>query len=60
MNRYFQGTIRDIHIATIRNDVDEFRKKIEDPVSPVILCSKDINGLNVLHKVSVELNIRLK
>jgi hypothetical protein len=50
-----KGTIKDIHIATIKNDIDGFRKKVEEPVSPIIVSSKDSNGLTVLHKVSSNL-----
>ncbi|XP_058794332.1 uncharacterized protein LOC131666023 isoform X2 [Phymastichus coffea] len=49
---FIMGTIKDIHAATIKNDIDTFRKKVEDPVSPIILSSKDCNGLNVLHKAA--------
>jgi len=33
------------------NDGDLCKKKM-DELSPVVLCGKDCNGLNVLHKVS--------
>ncbi|KAI4481677.1 hypothetical protein M0804_009198 [Polistes exclamans] len=47
---FIMGTVKDIHAATVKNDLEGLKKKLEDPVSPVILCSKDANGLNVLHK----------
>lgn len=47
----FQGTVKDVHSATVKNDLVGMKKKLEDPVSPIILRSKDGNGLNVLHKV---------
>uniref|UniRef100_A0A0C9RYC7 Slc24a1 protein n=1 Tax=Fopius arisanus TaxID=64838 RepID=A0A0C9RYC7_9HYME len=46
------GTIKQIHNGVVKNDVEGFLEKIADPVSPVILCSKDMNGLNVLHKAA--------
>nr|XP_031836063.1 uncharacterized protein LOC116428513 [Nomia melanderi] len=48
---FIMGSVKDIHSATIQNDLEEFRKKI-DSTSPIILCSKDSNGLNVLHKAA--------
>ena len=47
-----QGTIKEIHARTVKNDLEGFKRKISDPVSPIILCSKDLNGHNALHKVS--------
>ncbi|KAL2711956.1 Arginine kinase [Vespula squamosa] len=47
-----QGTVKDVHSATVKNDLQGLKKKLEDPVSPIILCSKDANGLNVLHKAA--------
>ena len=47
----FQGTIKELHSRTIKNDVEGFKRKIADPVSPIILCGKDAHGHNVLHKV---------
>ncbi|XP_063974587.1 uncharacterized protein LOC135161174 isoform X6 [Diachasmimorpha longicaudata] len=49
---FIMGTIKQMHSAVVKNDIDEFLEKIADPVSPVILCSKDMNGLNVLHKAA--------
>ncbi|XP_011496786.1 PREDICTED: uncharacterized protein LOC105361344 [Ceratosolen solmsi marchali] len=49
---FIMGTIKDIHLATIKNDIEGFRKSVEEPVSPIILSSKDNNGLNVLHKAA--------
>ncbi|XP_046606745.1 uncharacterized protein LOC124298594 isoform X2 [Neodiprion virginianus] len=49
---FIMGTVKDIHTATVKNDVDGFRQKVSDPVCPVILTSKDANGLNVLHKAA--------
>lgn len=47
-----QGTIKGMHNAVVKNDLEVFKKKIASPVSSIILCSKDANGLNVLHKVT--------
>jgi hypothetical protein len=44
--------IKDIHTTVINNDLEGLKKKLEEPVSPVVLCGKDCNGLNALHKVS--------
>ncbi|XP_011300880.1 uncharacterized protein [Fopius arisanus] len=49
---FIMGTIKQIHNGVVKNDVEGFLEKIADPVSPVILCSKDMNGLNVLHKAA--------
>ncbi|XP_015123171.1 uncharacterized protein LOC107045408 [Diachasma alloeum] len=49
---FIMGTIKQIHNAVVKNDIEGFLEKIADPVSPVILCSKDMNGLNVLHKAA--------
>ncbi|XP_015185823.1 PREDICTED: uncharacterized protein LOC107071377 isoform X2 [Polistes dominula] len=49
---FIMGTVKDIHAATVKNDLEGLKKKLEDPVSPIILCSKDANGLNVLHKAA--------
>ncbi|XP_019698177.1 uncharacterized protein LOC105185779 [Harpegnathos saltator] len=49
---FIMGTIKDIHTATINNDLDGLKKKLEEPVSPVVLGGKDCNGLNALHKAA--------
>ncbi|XP_033220380.1 uncharacterized protein LOC117174999 isoform X2 [Belonocnema kinseyi] len=49
---FIMGTIKEIHARAIKNDVEGFKRKIADPVSPIILCSKDINGHNALHKAA--------
>ncbi|KAF7379342.1 hypothetical protein HZH66_014713 [Vespula vulgaris] len=49
---FIMGTVKDVHSATVKNDLQGLKKKLEDPVSPIILCSKDANGLNVLHKAA--------
>ncbi|XP_034178456.2 uncharacterized protein LOC117603414 isoform X2 [Osmia lignaria lignaria] len=48
---FIMGTVKDVHAATVNNDLDELRNKV-DSSSPIILCSKDSNGLNVLHKAA--------
>lgn len=48
-----QGTIKDIHATVINNDLEGLKKKLDEPpISPIVLCGKDGNGLNSLHKVS--------
>ncbi|XP_063228359.1 uncharacterized protein LOC134534157 [Bacillus rossius redtenbacheri] len=49
---YIMGTIRDVHAAAVSNDVATFKKKTADPVPGAMLCSKDQNGLNPLHKAA--------
>ncbi|KAK2575088.1 hypothetical protein KPH14_008818 [Odynerus spinipes] len=49
---FMMGTIKEIHAATVKNDLEGLKKKLEEPVLPIILCSKDTNGLNVLHKAA--------
>ncbi|XP_076643391.1 uncharacterized protein LOC143353732 [Halictus rubicundus] len=48
---FIMGTVKEIHTAAVNNDLEELRKKI-DSTSPIVLCSKDSNGLNVLHKAA--------
>lgn len=48
-----QGTIKDIHTAVVENDYEKVKSLTEDPVPPVILSSKDINGMTALHKVNL-------
>ncbi|XP_034950982.1 uncharacterized protein [Chelonus insularis] len=47
---FIMVSIKQIHSAVVKNDIDTFLKKIEDPVSPIILSAKDSNGLTILHK----------
>ncbi|XP_044592155.1 uncharacterized protein LOC123270250 isoform X1 [Cotesia glomerata] len=49
---YIMVTIKQIHQAVINNDLNTLQDKIAEPVSPVILCAKDSNGLNPLHKAA--------
>ncbi|KAK1120949.1 hypothetical protein K0M31_010733 [Melipona bicolor] len=48
---FIMGTIKDVHAATTNNDLERLRKKIE-ATSPIVLCAKDSNGLNVMHKAA--------
>ncbi|XP_070169164.1 uncharacterized protein [Polyergus mexicanus] len=48
---FIMGTIKDVHTAVVNNDLKDFKQKMEG-VSPVVLCGKDSNGLNVLHKAA--------
>ncbi|XP_029669389.1 uncharacterized protein LOC115239162 [Formica exsecta] len=48
---FIMGTIKDVHTAVVNNDLEDFKQKMEG-VSPVVLCGKDSNGLNVLHKAA--------
>lgn len=43
--------MKDTHTTVINNDLEGFKEKFEGPISPIVLCGKDSNGLNVLHKV---------
>ncbi|KAJ8682809.1 hypothetical protein QAD02_018601 [Eretmocerus hayati] len=49
---FIMAAIKDIHTAVIKNDIEAFRQAVDEPVSPIILSSKDSNGLNVLHKAA--------
>ncbi|KAG8034191.1 hypothetical protein G9C98_001275 [Cotesia typhae] len=49
---YIMVTIKQIHQAVINNDLNTLQDKTAEPVSPVILCAKDSNGLNPLHKAA--------
>ncbi|XP_025264040.1 uncharacterized protein LOC105255266 isoform X2 [Camponotus floridanus] len=49
---FIMGTIKDIHTTVVNNDLEGFKQKLEEPVSPIVLCGKDSNGLNVLHKAA--------
>lgn len=51
--KIFQVTIKQIHQAVVKNDLNTLQDKIADPVSPIILSAKDNNGLNPLHKVTI-------
>lgn len=46
------NAIKDVHAAVINNDFEQYIKKTSDPIPLEILGSKDVNGLNPLHKVS--------
>ncbi|XP_078033252.1 uncharacterized protein LOC144468021 isoform X1 [Augochlora pura] len=48
---FIMGTVKEVHTATVQNDIEDLRKKI-DSTSPIVLCSKDCNGLNALHKAA--------
>lgn len=43
--------IKDLHLAVITDDFEEFEKNSNYPLPVEILGSKDANGLNPLHKV---------
>ncbi|XP_029157035.1 uncharacterized protein LOC114929616 isoform X1 [Nylanderia fulva] len=49
---FIMGTVKDVHTTVINNDVEGFKEKFEGPISPIVLCGKDSNGLNVLHKAA--------
>ncbi|XP_076758818.1 uncharacterized protein LOC143428077 isoform X2 [Xylocopa sonorina] len=48
---FIMGTVKDVHAATVNNDLEGLRNKV-DTTSPIVLCGKDSNGLNVLHKAA--------
>ncbi|XP_043506689.1 uncharacterized protein LOC122527005 isoform X1 [Frieseomelitta varia] len=48
---FIMSTVKDVHAAATNNDLKGLRNKIE-ATSPIILCAKDCNGLNVLHKAA--------
>ncbi|XP_050591646.1 uncharacterized protein LOC126922799 isoform X7 [Bombus affinis] len=45
------STTKDIHAATVNNDLEGLRGTVEAS-SPIVLCAKDGNGLNALHKAA--------
>ncbi|KYN04239.1 Arginine kinase [Cyphomyrmex costatus] len=49
---FIMGTIKDIHATVINNDLEGLKTKLEEPILPIILCGKDGNGLNALHKAA--------
>ncbi|CAL7950364.1 unnamed protein product [Xylocopa violacea] len=48
---FIMGTVKDVHATTVHNDLEGLRNKV-DTTSPIVLCGKDSNGLNVLHKAA--------
>ncbi|KAL0105394.1 hypothetical protein PUN28_016801 [Cardiocondyla obscurior] len=49
---FIMGTIKDVHATIINNDLEGLKKKLDEPISPIVLCGKDSNGLNALHKAA--------
>lgn len=49
---FIMGTIKDIHATVINNDLEGLKTKLDEPISPIVLCGKDSNGLNALHKAA--------
>ncbi|XP_077256782.1 uncharacterized protein LOC143894423 isoform X2 [Temnothorax americanus] len=49
---FIMGTIKDIHAMVINNDLEGLKKKLDEPISPIVLSGKDGNGLNTLHKAA--------
>ncbi|XP_049861505.1 uncharacterized protein LOC126355260 isoform X2 [Schistocerca gregaria] len=49
---YIMGTIRDVHMGAVTNDLALFQMRSADPVPVQILASKDQNGLTPLHKAA--------
>jgi hypothetical protein len=43
-----------VHGAVVNNDEEMFQKRTVDPVPNQIFVSKDKNGLNPLHKVTIK------
>jgi hypothetical protein len=43
-----------VHGAVVNNDEETFDKRTADPVPNQIFTSKDQNGLNPLHKVTIK------
>jgi hypothetical protein len=43
-----------VHGAVVNNDEETFQKRTADPVPNQIFMSKDQNGLNPLHKVTMQ------
>ncbi|XP_039309739.1 uncharacterized protein LOC105196161 isoform X2 [Solenopsis invicta] len=49
---FIMGTIKDIHATVINNDLEGLKEKLDGPIAPIVLCGKDSNGLNALHKAA--------
>ncbi|GLV41893.1 uncharacterized protein CBL_00355 [Carabus blaptoides fortunei] len=49
---YLMGAIKEIHLAAVNNDIGLIKDRTSEPVPPIILSSKDSNGLNALHKAA--------
>ncbi|XP_044733018.1 uncharacterized protein LOC123295663 isoform X2 [Chrysoperla carnea] len=47
---HIMALIKDIHTTVINDNLDAMKEKTAFPVPPIILSSKDSNGLTVLHK----------
>ncbi|EZA50444.1 hypothetical protein X777_10637 [Ooceraea biroi] len=45
------NSVKDLHATVINNDCDLCKEKLKK-LSPIVLCGKDGNGLNVLHKAA--------
>lgn len=43
-----------MHGAVVNNDEETFHKRTADPVPNQIFASKDQNGMNPLHKVTIK------
>ncbi|XP_059612657.1 uncharacterized protein LOC132259125 [Phlebotomus argentipes] len=49
---YILNVIKDAHSACVDNDLDYLMKRTAHPVPPILLSSKDQNGLTALHKAA--------
>ncbi|XP_062525563.1 uncharacterized protein LOC101742174 [Bombyx mori] len=49
---YIMNTIRDVHNAVVKNDLEGLMKHSGDPVPPQILSSRDGNNMTVMHKAA--------
>ncbi|XP_055708436.1 uncharacterized protein LOC129804827 isoform X2 [Phlebotomus papatasi] len=49
---YILNVIKDVHTACVDNDVDYLMKRTAHPVPPIVLSTKDQNGLTALHKAA--------
>ncbi|XP_055689639.1 uncharacterized protein LOC129793555 [Lutzomyia longipalpis] len=49
---YILNVIKEIHTACIDNDVEYLMKRTAHPMPPIVLSTKDQNGLTALHKAA--------
>ncbi|GAB0094568.1 uncharacterized protein DMENIID0001_098860 [Sergentomyia squamirostris] len=56
---YILNVIKDVHTSCIDNDLDFLMKRTAPPVAPIVLSSRDQNGLTALHKAAGLAHIRI-
>ncbi|XP_030388519.1 uncharacterized protein LOC115634764 [Scaptodrosophila lebanonensis] len=49
---HVMNAIKDLHQAVIDNNLETLQMKLEPPVPPALVTSRDANALNVIHKAA--------